>query len=68
MICVSTFRFRSYTITFEKKKKMCLNSDMHVFDELRFLENFFDEERRKGRSIAEYYETVQRAGNVLPRL
>lgn len=41
---------------------------MTVFDELRYLELFFMEEYRKGKSMAELYETVQHVSNVLPRL
>lgn len=39
-----------------------------AFDELRHLEAFFAEEPRKGRGLADLYELVQHAGNVLPRL
>ncbi|KAL6995863.1 Vacuolar protein sorting-associated protein 35B [Sarracenia purpurea var. burkii] len=41
---------------------------MRAFDELRKLEMFFKEEDRYGCSIAELYELVQHAGNILPRL
>lgn len=41
---------------------------MQVNDELRSLESYFAEERSKGRSVADLYELVQHAGNVLPRL
>ena len=41
---------------------------MQVNDELRPLEAYFTEEPSKSRSFADLYETVQHAGNVLPRL
>lgn len=47
---------------------------MNVTDELRELEAFFEDEDLKdqkgagGRSIVELYETVQHAGNIIPRL
>uniref|UniRef100_M4F6V8 Vacuolar protein sorting-associated protein 35 n=1 Tax=Brassica campestris TaxID=3711 RepID=M4F6V8_BRACM len=37
-------------------------------DELRSLEMFFRDETARGCSIAELYELVQHAGNILPRL
>lgn len=43
-------------------------SDIRVFDELRKLEMFFRDEAGRGCSIAELYELVQHAGNILPRL
>ena len=39
-----------------------------VCDELRYLEMFFSDENKKGRENRELYESVQHAGNVLPRL
>eukprot|EP00882_Tetradesmus_deserticola_P010497 GHRQ01011088.1.p1 GENE.GHRQ01011088.1~~GHRQ01011088.1.p1 ORF type:complete len:692 (+),score=352.67 GHRQ01011088.1:265-2340(+) len=41
---------------------------MQVFDELGNLEAYFADEPSKGRTLAELYELVQHAGNVLPRL
>ncbi|KAG7628105.1 Vacuolar protein sorting-associated protein 35C [Arabidopsis thaliana] len=41
---------------------------MRVFNELGTLEIFFKEETGRGCSIAELYELVQHAGNILPRL
>ncbi|CAA7019334.1 unnamed protein product [Microthlaspi erraticum] len=41
---------------------------IRVFDELRKLEMFFRDEAGRGCSIAELYELVQHAGNILPRL
>jgi len=42
---------------------------MDVTNELRELENFFEEEdKSESRSIVELYEHVQHAGNILPRL
>ena len=39
-----------------------------VCDELRYLEVFFADENKGGRPNRELYESVQHAGNVLPRL
>ena len=39
-----------------------------VFDELQDLEQIFTDELNKGRSIDDMYETVQHAGNIVPRL
>ena len=44
------------------------HSDMRTFDELRYLEMFFVDETRHGRSNADLYELVQHSGNILPRL
>ena len=41
---------------------------MMVFDELGYLENHFIEEQKKGRKMADLYESVQHAGNIIPRL
>lgn len=42
---------------------------MRVFDELHFLEIFFQDVHRKGHTdVVKLYETVQHAGNVLTRL
>jgi vacuolar protein sorting-associated protein 35 len=41
---------------------------MTVFDEMRYLENFFMEEYRSGRKMAYLYEKVQNTGFILPRL
>ena len=42
---------------------------MTVFEQLRFLEMYlYDEKIKNGKRIAELYELVQYAGNVLPRL
>mmetsp|Transcript_9766 Transcript_9766/g.19141 ORF Transcript_9766/g.19141 Transcript_9766/m.19141 type:complete len:766 (+) Transcript_9766:3139-5436(+) len=41
---------------------------MTVFDEMRFLENFFLEEYRSGRKMSYLYEKVQYTGFILPRL
>jgi vacuolar protein sorting-associated protein 35 len=37
-------------------------------EELTYLEAFFAEEGNRGRPMAELYELVQHAGNILPRL
>lgn len=44
------------------------NLFMMVFDELGYLENYFIEEQKKGRKMADLYESVQHAGNIIPRL
>eukprot|EP00743_Colponemidia_sp_Colp-15_P001456 GILK01001595.1.p1 GENE.GILK01001595.1~~GILK01001595.1.p1 ORF type:complete len:829 (-),score=163.63 GILK01001595.1:162-2573(-) len=41
---------------------------MLVFDELRHLESYFADEYKRGRKMLELYESVQHAGNILPRL
>ena len=41
---------------------------MMVFDELALLEAHFIEEQKKGRKMADLYETVQHAGSIIPRL
>ncbi|KAK3267396.1 hypothetical protein CYMTET_24041 [Cymbomonas tetramitiformis] len=41
---------------------------MKACDELLHLESFFRELHKGGRSIAELYELVQHAGNILPRM
>lgn len=41
---------------------------MMTFDELAFLENHFIEEQKKGRKMSDLYESVQHAGNIVPRL
>ena len=44
--------------------------DLYIaaIDELRFLETYLNEEKRKGERIGKLYELVQYAGNILPRL
>jgi vacuolar protein sorting-associated protein 35 len=41
---------------------------MIIFDELGILENHFIEEQKKGRKMSDLYESVQHAGNIIPRL
>ena len=41
---------------------------MMVFDELALLETHFIDEHKKGRKMADLYESVQHAGSVIPRL
>lgn len=41
---------------------------MAVCDELRHLELYLLEEFQKGRRVADLYELVQYAGNIIPRL
>lgn len=42
--------------------------DMAITDELRHLELFLLDEFQKGRKVADLYELVQYAGNIVPRL
>lgn len=42
--------------------------DMAITDELRHLELYLLEEFQKGRRVADLYEIVQYAGNIVPRL
>ncbi len=44
------------------------NLFMQVFDELGYLENYFIDEQKRGRKMADLYESVQHAGNIIPRL
>ncbi|KAL0205177.1 hypothetical protein P9112_000484 [Eukaryota sp. TZLM1-RC] len=39
-----------------------------VIDELRWVEFYFDDEAKRGRSMNEFYVYVQRIGNIIPRL
>ena len=41
---------------------------MIIFDELGVLESHFIEEQKKGRKMSDLYESVQHAGNIIPRL
>mgnify|MGYP006421655721 CR=1 FL=1 len=41
---------------------------VRAFDELRYLEAYFWEQKKSGQKVAEMYELVQHAGNILPRL
>ena len=41
---------------------------MGICDELRHLEQFLLDEFRKGRKVADLYELVQYAGNIVPRM
>ena len=41
---------------------------MCICDELRHLEQFLLDEFRKGRKVADLYELVQYAGNIVPRM
>jgi len=49
---------------------LCLNlgTDMAISDELRHLEIYLLDEFSKGRKVADLYELVQYAGNIIPRL
>ncbi len=44
------------------------NLDMAISDELRHLELYLVDEFQKGRKVADLYELVQYAGNIVPRL
>ncbi|KAH8738907.1 hypothetical protein FG386_000773 [Cryptosporidium ryanae] len=41
---------------------------MLIFQEMRDLSNFFDDKSRHGRKMSELYDSVQHAGNIIPRL
>lgn len=41
---------------------------MRVFQEMQQLSAFFDDKSRHGRKMLDLYESVQHAGNILPRL
>lgn len=43
-------------------------SDMQVCDEVRHLEQYLLDEYQKGHKVADLYELVQYAGNIVPRL
>lgn len=47
---------------------MHFNTDMAITDELRHLELYLLDEFQKGRKVADLYELVQYAGNIVPRL
>jgi vacuolar protein sorting-associated protein 35 len=48
--------------------KMYNDLYMNVFDQLRFIEDYFLDEWKKGSSIFDLYEHVQHANNIVPRL
>ena len=48
--------------------KMYYDLYMSVFDQLRFIEEYFLDEWKKGSSIFDLYEHVQHANNILARL
>jgi vacuolar protein sorting-associated protein 35 len=41
---------------------------MLIFQELQYLSSFFGDKTRHGKKLTELYESVQHAGNILPRL
>ena len=45
-----------------------MNSDMSITDELSHLELYLVDEFQKGHRVADLYELVQYAGNIVPRL
>lgn len=46
----------------------CIALDMAITDELRHMELYLLDEFQKGRKVADLYELVQYAGNIVPRL
>ena len=46
----------------------CLQLYMAICDELRHLELYLLDEFQKGRKVADLYELVQYAGNIVPRM
>jgi vacuolar protein sorting-associated protein 35 len=50
------------------KKHFDILIDMAITDELRHLETYLLDEFQKGRKVADLYELVQYAGNIVPRL
>ncbi|MCP9261802.1 Vacuolar protein sorting-associated protein 35 [Dirofilaria immitis] len=54
------------SLSFEMKR--CLDKDVDVTNELQYLETHLTEDYEKGRKVADLYELVQYAGNVIPRL
>ena len=53
---------------FVNKPWPSISADMSVCDELRYLEQYLLDEYQKGHKIADLYELVQYAGNIVPRL
>lgn len=47
---------------------LTLSADMAISDELHYLEVYLTDEFAKGRKVADLYELVQYAGNIIPRL
>ena len=47
---------------------LTFHTDMAISDELRHLEIYLLDEFSKGRKVADLYELVQYAGNIIPRL
>ena len=47
---------------------LTLGADMAISDELHYLEVYLTDEFAKGRKVADLYELVQYAGNIIPRL
>ncbi|CUV05637.1 unnamed protein product [Cryptosporidium hominis] len=41
---------------------------MQIFQEMRDLSHFFDDKSRHGRKMSDLYDSVQHAGNIVPRL
>ncbi|KAF7459311.1 putative vacuolar sorting protein 35 [Cryptosporidium felis] len=41
---------------------------MQIFQEMQDLSNFFDDKSRHGRKMSDLYDSVQHAGNIVPRL
>lgn len=49
-------------------RSLTVLSDMAISDELHYLEVYLTDEFAKGRKVADLYELVQYAGNIIPRL
>lgn len=49
-------------------ESLILSADMAISDELHYLEVYLTDEFAKGRKVADLYELVQYAGNIIPRL
>lgn len=49
-------------------RSLTVHSDMAISDELHYLEVYLTDEFAKGRKVADLYELVQYAGNIIPRL
>lgn len=58
------------SVAAERCRVLLLNgpADMAISDELHYLEVYLTDEFAKGRKVADLYELVQYAGNIIPRL
>jgi len=62
----SLFRYRFETLIMDSW--LTMHSDMSITDELSHLELYLVDEFQKGHRVADLYELVQYAGNIVPRL